>query len=351
MGGNIPPQRFNTYYNQAVEHWNKRFILKFISRRLGFYLITLFVAITLDFFLPRLLPGDPAAAILAPMGSRMTQEQIDALRIAMGLNDSPLIQQYFTFITHIFKGDLGISYSQFPAPVTEVVASGLKWTLLLGLSSLIISVIIGHLIGILGAWRRGSMFDIVIPPFFNFIGAFPAFFLALGVLYIVGMELGWFPISHAYAMTITPSFSVEYILSVLKHLVMPLTVSVLVNLRIWIQQMRNVMISVLAEDYITMAEAKGLSQQWIMFKYAARNAILPSVTSFGIVLGSMLSGQVLIEQVFSYPGLGLLLVRSVGARDYPLMGGLFLGITAGVLLANFLVDILYVFIDPRIRKA
>ncbi len=308
------------------------------------------MAVTLDFFLPRLLPGDPAIAILAPLGDRVTQSQIDALRQVLGLNQAPLLRQYFTFITHIFQGDLGISYSHFPTPVTTVIFAGLKWTLLLGLSSLLISFIIAHLIGILAAWRRRSLFDIVMPPLFNFIGAFPAFFLALGVLFIFGMELRWFPISHAVSHNLTPGFSSEYILSVLNHLAMPLFVSVLVNMHIWAPQMRNVMISVLAEDYITMAEAKGLTQNRIMFVYAARNAILPSVTGFGIFVGLILSGQVLIEQVFAYPGLGFLLVRAVGARDYPLMGGLFLGITAGVLLANFLVDILYVYIDPRVRK-
>lgn len=323
--------------------------MKFILRRLGFYLLALFVAITIDFILPRLLPGDPAAAILAPMGSRMTESQIESLRLALGLNDAPLSQQYVTFLSHLVQGDLGVSYSQFPAPVTDVIKTGFKWTLLLGSASLLISVIIGHLIGILGAWRRGSTFDVVMPPLFNFIGAFPAFFLALGVLYFLGLKLHWFPISHAASDSIAPGWTPEYIGTVLKHLAMPLLVSVLVTLQIWIQNMRNSMVSVLAEDYITMAEAKGLTQNRIMFNYAARNAILPTVTGFGIFLGSILSGQVLIEQVFSYPGLGFLLVRAVGARDYPLMGGLFLGITAGVLLVNFLVDILYTYIDPRVR--
>ena len=323
--------------------------MKYIIRRFGFYLVAFWAAVTLDFILPRLLPGDPAAAILGPMGSRMTPEQVNALRLALGLNNAPLIQQYFTFITHVFQGDLGISYSQFPAPVTQVIATGFRWTLLLGLASLAISFVIGHLIGIFGAWRRGSAFDIVMPPLFNFIGAFPAFFLALGALFVFGMRLKWFPISHAYSDELFPAFSMDYIGSILYHLALPLTVSVLVTLQIWIQQMRNVMISVLAEDYITMAEAKGLTQSRIMFGYAARNAILPSVTGFGIFLGSILSGQVLIEQVFAYPGLGFLLVRAVGARDYPLMQGLFLGITVGVLAINFLVDILYTRVDPRVR--
>lgn len=324
--------------------------MKYILRRLGFYLIALFAAVTLDFFLPRLLPGDPATAILAPMGSRMTDVQIQALRQVLGLGNEPLFQQYLTFLKHLFQGDLGVSYAQFPAPVTSVIATGFRWTLLLGLTSLTISAIIGHLIGILGAWRRGSSFDIVMPPLFNFIGAFPAFFLALGALFIFGLKLHWFPIAHAYDVGTTPGFNQEYILSILKHMVLPLTVSVLVTLQIWIMQMRNTMVSVLAEDYITMAEAKGLTQNRIMFGFAARNAILPSVTGFGIFLGSILSGQMLIEQVFSYPGLGFLMIRAVGARDYPLMGGLFLGITVGVLLANFLVDILYTRIDPRVRS-
>jgi peptide/nickel transport system permease protein len=324
--------------------------MKFILRRLAFYLLAFFVAISLDFFLPRLLPGDPATAILAPMGSRMTESQIASLRQALGLNEAPLLQQYFTFITHIFKGDLGVSYSQFPAPVTKVIATGLKWTLLLGGTSLLITVTLGHLIGILGAWRRGSTFDNVLPPLFNFIGAFPAFFLALGALYIFGIKLHWFPIGLASDVHATQGFNAEYILSVIKHLILPLAVSVLVTMQIWIMQMRNTMVSVLAEDYITMGEAKGLTQNQIMYGYAARNAILPSVTGFGIFLGTILSGQVLIEQVFSYPGLGFLMVRAVGARDYPLMGGLFLGITTGVLIANFLVDILYTRVDPRVRS-
>lgn len=324
--------------------------MKFILRRLAFYLLAFFVAVSLDFFLPRLLPGDPATAILAPMGSRMTDVQISALRQALGLSDAPLIQQYFTFLSHLLKGDLGVSYSQFPTPVTQVIGTGLKWTVLLGGTSLLITVTIGHLIGILGAWRRGSTFDTVMPPLFNFVGAFPAFFLALGALYIFGIKLHWFPISLASDISATPGFNAKYILSVIEHLFLPLTVSVLVTMQIWIMQMRNTMVTVLAEDYITMAEAKGLTQNKIMYGYAARNAILPSVTGFGIFLGTILSGQVLIEQVFSYPGLGFLMVRAVGARDYPLMGGLFLGITAGVLIANFLVDILYTRVDPRVRS-
>lgn len=325
--------------------------MKYVLRRLGFYLLAFWAALTLDFILPRLLPGDPAAAILGPIGSRMTQSQIESLRQALGLSNAPLWDQYLQFVSHVFQGDFGLSYSSFPAPVTQVIGTGFAWTLLLGLSSLAISVIIGHLIGVFGAWRRGSAFDVVMPPLFNFIGAFPAFFLALGAVFIFGFKLKWLPIAHAATDHLEPGWTAEYIGSILQHLILPMTVAVLVNLQVWIQTMRNNMISVLAEDYITMSEAKGLTQNRIMFGYAARNAILPSVTGFGIFLGSILGGQVLIEQVFAYPGLGFLLVKAVGARDYPLMGGLFLGITVGVLLINFVVDLLYPLIDPRVRAS
>jgi len=324
--------------------------MKFILRRLIFYLIALWAAITMDFFLPHLLPGDPAATIIGTKGTEsMTGEQVTALRAALGLSDAPLGQQYLTFLNHLFHGDLGISFSHFPAPVTQVIATGLVWTLLLGFVSLVVSAVIGHLIGIYGAWRRGSFFDRVMPPLFNFIGAFPTFFLALISLFVLGMILKWFPIDHAYDDLLDPGFTWAFIASVAWHLFMPAMVGILVNMQVWIQNMRNSMIGVLAEDYITMAEAKGLTQDNIMYGYAARNAILPSVTGFGVFLGAILGGQVLIEQVFSYPGLGFLLVHAVGQRDYPLMQGLFLGITVGVLLLNFLVDILYTRIDPRVR--
>ena len=324
--------------------------MKFILRRFGFYLIALWAAVTLDFFLPRFLPGDPAATIVGSMGAdAMTPGQVESLRATLGLSNAPLLNQYTTFLTQLLHGNFGISFSHYPAPVTTVIGTGLRWTVLLGLTSLIISVILGHLIGILGAWRRGSLFDKVMPPLFNFIGAFPAFFLALSFLFLFGMVFRWFPIAHSYKDTLEPGFNWEYIQSVATHLFLPALVAALVNMQVWIQNMRNSMIIVLGEDYITMAEAKGLSQARIMFDYAARNAILPTITGFGIFLGSILGGQVLIEQVFSYPGLGFLLVSSVGLRDYPLMQGLFLGITAGVLLLNFLVDILYTQVDPRVR--
>ena len=323
--------------------------MRFILRRLGFYLAALAVAITINFFLPRLLPGDPAAIILGTSAGKLSPDSLQVVRAALGLSNAPLPQQFLTYLSNLFQGNLGISYTYFPAPVTKVIGNGLVWTLLLGSFSLIISFALGNLIGIFGSWRRGGFVDSVLPPLLILIGSFPAFFLALALLYAFGVKLGMLPIGHAYSTRLHIGFTLPFFTSVIQHMIMPLTTSVLLGLGGWALGMRNVMVGVLADDYVTMAEAKGLKQRRIMFNYAARNALLPGVTGLGIALGGILSGQILIETVFSYPGLGFLLINSVNGRDYPLMQGLFMMITVGILAANFLVDILYTRLDPRVR--
>ncbi len=323
--------------------------MRFILRRLGFYLIAFFVSITINFFLPRLIPGDPATAIIGRPGVSLTPEQLTAVRTALGLSDAPLLQQYVDYLGQLARLDFGISYTRFPASVVSVIGGGFGWTLLLSLSALLISFTLGHLLGIFSAWRRGTFLSKSLPPALILIGAFPAFFLAISGVYYLGYRLHWFPTMHAYDNALTPGFNVEYLLSVGQHMLLPVLVLVITSLGGWALGMRNVMISVLGEDYITLAEAKGLAPNRVMFMYAARNALLPSVTAFGIVLGVSISGQLLIEQVFSYPGLGFMLVQAVRNSDYPLMQGLFLLITTFVLAANFLVDILYTRLDPRVR--
>lgn len=323
--------------------------MRYILRRSGFYLMALAVAITINFFLPRLLPGDPAAIIVGTSSGKLSSDDLVRVREALGLSDAPLIQQYGTYLSRLTQGDLGVSYTYFPAPVTKVVSNGFIWTLLLGSISLIVSFLLGNLLGVFGSWRRGGVVDTVFPPMLTLIGSFPAFFLALALLYGFGVKLNWLPISHAYNTKLVQGFNLPFIQSVIEHMILPITASVLLSIGGWALGMRNVMISVLAEDYVTMAEAKGLKQLQIMFRYAARNALLPGVTGFGVALGSILSGQILIETVFSYPGLGYLLINAVNGRDYPLMQGLFMMITVAILAANFMVDILYTRLDPRVR--
>jgi peptide/nickel transport system permease protein len=323
--------------------------MRFILRRLGFYLLAAWASITINFFLPRLIPGDPASAIFAGARGQLRPEQLEQIRAALGLSDAPLLNQYFTYLSHVLRGDFGTSFSAFPAPVTTVIATGLIWTLLLGGIALLISFIGGNLIGIVASWRRGKLLDNTLPPLLIFIGAFPPFFLALMALYFLGFQFGWFPLRHAYSDKLTPAFTWDFAGSIVHHMMLPALVLILVTIGGWVLGMRNTMVGVLAEDYVTLAEAKGLSQRRIMFNYAARNAMLPSVTAFGMALGFVLSGQLLVELIFSYPGLGYLLFKSVSNLDYPLMQGLFLMITFAVLGANFIVDIFYTRLDPRVR--
>lgn len=324
--------------------------VRFILRRLGFYLIAFWASITLNFLLPRFMPGDPVSRMFARTQGKMQPEQIDALRKLLGVDDRPIWEQYIDYLHNIVTGNMGISISRFPAPVTEVIAAQIGWTLLLGGTALVIAAVIGNLLGILAAWRRGGAIDSALPPVLIFIGSFPYFWLAMGALYLFGVILGWSPLRHAFSDGVEPGFTWEFLSDVGAHLVLPALTIVLVSIGGWMLGMRNTMIATNSEDYITMAEAKGLRPGRIMFRYAARNAMLPSVTSFGMSLGFVVGGAMLTEVVFAYPGVGYQLLNAVQGLDYPLMQGLFLTITAAVLLANFLVDILYVRLDPRVRS-
>ncbi len=324
--------------------------MRYLLRRLGFYLIAAWVSLTLNFFIPRLAPGDPASALQARFQGRLDPSALGALRVAFGLTDDPLHVQYVTYLKNLARGDLGISIVHFPAPVSEVIGSGLLWTLFLAGLSVVIAFGLGTLLGIVTAWRRGGWLDTLAPPACIFLGAFPYFALAMLLLYWFGFLLGWFPLSHAYSATTTPGLNAEFVADALRHAVLPATSIVIASLGGWLLNMRNTMIGVLSEDYITMAQAKGLSESRVMLHYAARNALLPNVTGFGMALGFVLSGSLLTEIIFSYPGQGYLLLEAVKSKDYALMQGLFLSITIAVLVANWLVDIAYVWLDPRTRR-
>jgi peptide/nickel transport system permease protein len=184
-----------------------------------------------------------------------------------------------------------------------------------------------------------------------FLGAFPYFWLAMVALYVFGFTLGWFPLGHAYGDDLTPGFTPVFLADVLSHAALPVATVVIVTLGGWLLSMRNTMISVLSSDYVNLARARGLAPGKVVLRYAARNALLPSVTGFGMALGYVLGGSLLTEIVFSYPGQGYLLVQAVRNQDYPLMQGIFLVITLAVLGANWLVDLVYLWLDPRTRDA
>jgi peptide/nickel transport system permease protein len=323
--------------------------LRYIIRRIGFYLLAAWAALTLNFFLPRLMPGDPAAALFARFRGRLAPEAIEALRETFGLTEAPLISQYFTYLGHVLKGDFGISVAYFPSPVLEVIGTGLVWTILLAGTAVVVSFVIGTLLGVVTAWWRRGWIDSWLPSTLVLVGAFPYFWLAMVALYVLGFTLGWFPLGHAYGDDVTPGFSAAFLGDVVRHAALPVATVVLVTLGGWLLQMRNTMIAVLGSDYVNLAHAKGLSPSRVALRYAARNALLPSVTGFGMALGFVLGGSLLTEIVFSYPGQGYLLVQAVRNQDYPLMQGIFLFITMAVLGANLLVDFVYLWLDPRTR--
>jgi peptide/nickel transport system permease protein len=323
--------------------------MKYLLRQVSLYLLAAWASLTLNFILPRAMPGDPVTALVARMRGRIRPEEIEAIKAAYGFTNAPLLQQYFQYLSHALRGDFGISISSYPAKVSSVISTCFLWTILLGVVTLSISFVLGTILGVFIAWRRNGFLDSTLPGLSGFVGSFPYFWLAMVALFFMGFELDWFPMSHAYSDYLSPGFTWAYIGSVLYHMVLPAGTIILVSVGGWMMGMRCTMISVLNEDYIIMAEAKGLSQRTVMFKYAMRNAILPNITQFGMSIGFVVAGQLLTEMVFSYPGLGFYLVRSVTTQDYPLMQALFLMITLAVLAANFLVDILYVRLDPRVR--
>lgn len=324
--------------------------MRYILRRLGFYLIAALVSLTLNFFIPRLGKGDPASALQARFQGQLDPSSLAAMKIAFGISDDPIHIQFFAYVRNLLRGELGTSMAYFPAPVSEVIGQALLWTLVLAGLSVMFSFAVGTTLGVLSSWRRGSWLDSIAPPAFIFLGAFPYFWLAMFLLFTLGFVGGWFPIMHAYSDNLTPAFTWEFISDALHHAVLPAASIVMASLGGWLLGMRNTMIGVLSEDYITMAQAKGLSERRVILHYAARNALLPNVTGFGMALGFVLSGSLLTEIVFSYPGQGYLLFEAVKSQDYPLMQGLFMAITTAVLAANWLVDIAYVFLDPRTRR-
>ncbi len=323
--------------------------MRFLARRLGLYLVAAWASITLAFVLPRLMPGDPETAMFARFHGKLTPEALDGLRATFGFSDAPLGEQYLAYLGNVVRGDLGVSVSNFPASVGDVIGTGLVWTLFLTGLAVVLAYGIGTMLGIVTAWRRGGWLDAVAPPLFVFLGAFPFFWLAMLLLFLFGFTLGWTPVRHAYAAGLSPELSLGFAWSVLTHAVLPALTIVIATIGSWMLDMRNTMIGVLGEDYITLAHAKGLPTRRVMLRYAARNALLPNITSFGMALGFVLSGSLLTEMVFSYPGLGYLLIGAVRSLDYPLIQGLFLTITLAVLGANLLVDVVYVWLDPRAR--
>jgi len=324
--------------------------MRFVVRRLGFFLATLWAAVTLNFVIPRLMPGNAAIAMMARYKGRINPEAMHALEIAFGVNNhQSFLAAYFTYLGNIARGRFGTSLTFFPDAVTHEVLQALPWTLgLVGLTT-IFAFLIGTFIGLIAAWRRGGFLDGVLPPIFVITSAFPYFWLALLAIWLFSIELGWLPANGGYGIKTEEAWSWTFAGDVLEHSILPAVTILVTAIGGWILTMRNNTISVLAEDYVRMARAKGLKPWRIMWTYAGRNAILPNLTGFAMSLGFVVSGAILVEFVFNYPGVGWMFLQSVENQDYALMQGLFLLSTVAVLLAILAADVATVILDPRTR--
>lgn len=329
--------------------------MKFYARRVTFYLVTLWATISLNFLLPRLLPGDPADILIAKMqraGGEVSETTIRNVKLMLGSGgDEPLWNQYIDYWGRLFSGDLGISVTKFPTPVVDLIANALPWTIVLVGLATTISFILGVGIGAWVGWKRGTWVDHLVPST-TVLQSIPYFWLALIMIAIFSVGLRWFPIFGGYdvfAFPQGPEFSWAFISNAIYHGILPATTIVLASVGGWLLGMRNMMVSTLSEDHIVTAEAKGLRPRRILTAYAGRNAAIPSIAGFSITLGFVVAGSIVMEQVFTYPGIGKLMFAAVQNNDYQLMQGVFLVITITVLAANFIMDIVYGFIDPRAR--
>ncbi|MCI1896580.1 MAG: ABC transporter permease, partial [Ancrocorticia sp.] len=329
----------------------RRTIVRYVLRKLGLFLLTLWAAVTLNFLLPRLMPGSPTDAALAKLAQNgpVSPATKAAIEAQLGVPGGSVWSQYVDYLNQVVHLNFGDSYT-YAEKVSTLVGQALPWTLVMVGIVTILAFVVGTLLGVFAAWHRGTWMDALPTLAGTFLSAFPYFWTALLLVYFLGYQAKLFPTTGAYAAGTVPNASGSFLGDALMHALLPALTIFITSLGGWISGMRNSMINTLGDDYIVFAEANGLHSRTVAMRYAARNAILPNLTSFGLALGGVVGGSLLVEQVYSYPGVGYLLYNAVTNQDYPLMQALFLMITVSVLLANFVVDILYGFLDPRTRK-
>jgi peptide/nickel transport system permease protein len=324
-----------------------------LIRRIGIYAVAIWAAVTVNFFLPRLAPGNPAEVVFERLSERgqVSPAVLKALEAEFGVNTTdPLWVQYFNYLGNLLHGNLGVSTNYYPTPVIDIISQDIKWTLVLLTVSVALSFALGTLIGVYMAWRRGSAVDTLLSSLMTFFYSILYPWLALLAVYILGFNLGWFPFADGYDLALTPGWSLDFLVSAIQHAILPGLTIIVSTIAGWMLTMRNSMITTLSEDYVLLAKAKGLTQRRVMFAYAARNAILPSVTGFAIAIGAVVGGQLLVEIVFSYPGIGYALFQAIRSQDYALADGILLLVIVATVVMNLIVEVLYLILDPRMRQ-
>jgi peptide/nickel transport system permease protein len=320
---------------------------RYLTRKICIYLVTFWVAVTIDWAIPRFMPGNPIEQLLSRMQAQPGAQQIltGYYTKAFGF-DVPLWKQYLNFWAALFRGDLGRSIMDFPTPVSTLIFGALPYTLALLVPAILLSFWAGNKVGALAA-RRKSL-DNGALPFAYVLTSTPQMWLGLVLAWLLASTLGWFPVSGAYSLSMQPEWSLQFVGSFLDHWVLPFLALFLVALGGWAIGMRNLIIYELEADYSHYLASLGAPNRLVR-KYAYRNALLPQVTGLALALGAVVAGAIVVEIVFSYPGLGTLTLQAIQNRDYFLIQGIFLFLIVGVLIANFCIDIAYVMVDPRTR--
>jgi peptide/nickel transport system permease protein len=327
--------------------------LKYFSKKLLWFLITLVFAFVLNFILPRLMPGDPVAVITQKVAQGMTsqsgiQKVYEEYATLFGTN-KPIHEQFLLYVKNLFQGNLGTSFSQYPRPVADILKSSTIWTLALQLPAILIGWMIGNTLGALAAYLKKG-FDKVLMPISIFASNIPAFGMAVILLVIFGVQLKWFPTSGGYGFDLIPNFSWKYIWSVIVHYQLPFWSIVLISIGGQAIGMRSMSIYELNADYVKFSRFLGIKDRKII-GYVFRNAMLPQITGLALSIGTMMGGALVAEIIFSYPGLGSTILTAVMGQDYPMISAATLIITLMVLTTTFLIEILYGIIDPRIKVA
>lgn len=326
---------------------------RYFLTKLGWFAVTLVSAFILNFILPRLMPGDPVAAIVSRMAqglsnARGVQAIYEQYTELFGTNQ-PLLQQFFIYVRNVFHGDFGFSFSQYPRTVADVIASSIGWTVGLQLPAIVVGWLIGNFLGALAAYRKKG-FDRILMPVSIFASSLPAFGMAVILLVVFGVTLEWFPTSGGYGYDLIPNFSWGFIWSVIVHYQLPFWSIVLITIGGQAIGMRSMAIYELNADYVKYSRFMGIKDRKIV-RYVFRNAMLPQITGLALSIGTMVGGALVAEIIFSYPGLGSTILTAVLGQDYPLISATTLIITLMVLSTTFIIEILYGFIDPRIKAA
>lgn len=327
----------------------------YVGRRLLQLMLVLFVAGTINFIIPRLLPGDPVATAVARMQAGGGSNAINAEELSRVWNakfglDQPLWNQYVNYWTDLVKGDLGTSVLSYPQPVTEKISVAILWSVGLLTVATIIAFAVGSVLGALLLWPRAPRAVGWVATPLLLLSTVPYYLLAIVLIYVFAILLKWFPPSQGFSPTTILGFNLKSAQDIAYHAILPALSIVLGAVGFWALGMRSLMVNVLGEDYITFAEAKGLSPRRIFFRYGMRNAMLPQVTALALALATVVSGAVLVEAIFNYPGLGGLLFTSVLGKDIFVVNGVVIVLIVSLAVAVFIIDMIYPLLDPRIRR-